>query len=142
MSFCYNNFRVDGENMLDRVHDEVVSMYEIYANKPHFGIDFDVEEKPEQLDNLKVHRKEDDVEIIEVDDGVESLAAYAVDHHFKANTTKKKKANAEDNADEEDDEKTLGVQERDRRPVYNEELGLAMEPLPEGYTTKNLWLLY
>ena len=82
------------------------------------------------------------VEIIEVDDGVESLAAYAVDHHFKANTTKKKKANAEDNADEEDDEKTLGVQERDRRPVYNEELGLAMEPLPEGYTTKNLWLLY
>ena len=67
---------------------------------------------------------------------------YAVDHHFKANTTKKKKANAEDNADEEDDEKTLGVQERDRRPVYNEELGLAMEPLPEGYTTKNLWLLY
>ena len=135
-------FRVDGENMLDRVHDEVVSMYEIYANKPHFGIDFDVEEKPEQLDNLRVHRKEDDVEIIEVDDGVESLAAYAVDHHFKANTTKKKKANAEDNADEEDDEKTLGVQERDRRPVYNEELGLAMEPLPEGYTTKNLWLLY
>ena len=73
-----------------------------------------------------------------MDDGVESLAAYAVDHHFKANTTKKKNANA----DEEDDEKTLGVKERDRRPVYNEELGLAMEPLPEGYTTKNLWLLY
>ena len=31
---------------------------------------------------------------------------------------------------------------RDRAPTFNEELGLAMEPLPEGYTTKNLWLLF
>eukprot|EP00943_MAST-04B_sp_MAST-4B-sp1_P003945 g3945.t1 len=133
-------FRVDGENMLNRLHDEVVSMYEIYANKPNFGIEFDVEEKPEQLDNLRVHRKEDDVEIVDVDDGVESLAAYAVDHNFAAS---KKKKNGTNNAyDTADDEKELGVQERDRRPKYNEELGLAMEPLPEGFTTKNLWLLF
>ena len=71
-------FRVDGDGMLDRLHDEVVSMYETYANKPNFGIEFVVEEKPEQLEKLRVHRKEDDVEIIDVDDGVESLAAYAV----------------------------------------------------------------
>ena len=35
-----------------------------------------------------------------------------------------------------------GEEVRDRAPTFNEELGLAMEPLPEGYTTKNLWLLF
>ena len=131
-------FRVDGDGMLDRLHDEVVSMYETYANRPNFGIEFAVEEKPEQLEKLRVHRKEDDVEIIDVDDGVESLAAYAVDHDFLAKRKGDKAMG--DEADEPSDGNS--IQERDRSPVYNEELGLAMEPLPEGFTTKNLWLLF
>ena len=113
-------------------------MYETYANRPNFGIEFAVEEKPEQLEKLRVHRKEDDVEIIDVDDGVESLAAYAVDHDFLAKRKGDKAMG--DEADEPSDGNS--IQERDRRPVYNEELGLAMEPLPEGFTTKNLWLLF
>ena len=49
---------------------------------------------------------------------------------------------AKDDADNHDEKALVVMKERDRRPIYNEELGLAMEPLPEGFTTKNLWLLY
>ena len=28
---------------------------------------------------------------------------------------------------------------KDREPVYSEELGLAIEQLPEGYTVSDLW---
>lgn len=28
---------------------------------------------------------------------------------------------------------------RDREPVYSDELGLAIEKLPQGYTLANLW---
>ena len=95
-------------------------MYETYANRPNFGIEFAVEEKPEQLEKLRVHRKEDDVEIIDVDDGVESLAAYAVDHDFLA------KHKGDKAMGDEEDEPGDGspLQERDRRPVYNESLAL------------------
>lgn len=32
-----------------------------------------------------------------------------------------------------------GNKDRDREPVYSEELGLAIEKLPDGYTLASLW---
>jgi len=66
------------------------------------------------LENLKEKRTQDDISILDVEDGMESLAAYYAD----------------------------GNKERDREPVYNDELGLAVESLPQGYDVSALWLLY
>lgn len=106
---------------MKEIHQELMAMYEVYATNPNFGIRFDVEDSPDTIESLRVSRTEDNVKIIDVDDGLESLAAYAIDGFGKANE---------------------GEEVRDRAPTFNEELGLAMEPLPEGYTTKNLWLLF
>ena len=87
----------------------------MYAAKPNFGIRYNVEEKPKALDSLKVARKEDAVEIIDNDDTMESLSAYYADGHGGGEP---------------------------KEIVYNPDLGLAMEKLPEGFTPQNLWLMY
>ena len=116
-------FRIDPEAKLKEIHSELKSMYEVYAKNPNFGIHFEVDEKPQALNTLKVARTEDNVKIVDVDDGLESLAAYSVDHAISRGS----KGEGEDGSDE---------------PVFNTDLGLAMAPMPDGYTTKNLWLLF
>ena len=108
-------FRIDPEDRLEEVFRAIASLYRVYASKPNFGIRFIVEETPKALDSLKVARTEDAVEIIDNDDTMESLSAYYADGHGGG---------------------------EDREIVFNKELGLAMEKLPDGYTPQNLWLMY
>jgi Bardet-Biedl syndrome 5 protein len=109
-------FRVDPSERLQEIYQAITSLYRVFATKPNFGIRFEVEEKPKTpLESLQ-ERVEDKVEIVDnADDAMESLSAYYADHQGPAS---------------------------DKEIVYNEDLGLAIEKLPEGFTPQNLWLLY
>ena len=107
-------FRLDPEERLQEIHSELRSLYRVYALNPVFGIEFTVEEKPDAAEKRLAERTEDGVEIVDVEDGMESLAAYYAD----------------------------GDKSKDADPVFSAELGLAVESLPDGFTVGNLWLLY
>jgi Bardet-Biedl syndrome 5 protein len=84
----------------------------VFKASPIFGIEYSFEEIPEQGESRsgpQVAEEEDEV----VDSGHKSdvFALYCV-----GNSTEKVK-----------------------EPVYNEELGLAVEKLPEGMTIQELW---
>lgn len=108
-------FRVDPEDRLGEVMQEITSLHQIYAQEPVFGVDVSV--KKEALEAAAEERKriEDDVEIVggggEDHDAV--VAAYYADAGRKS-------------------EKNI---------VYDPHLGLAIEELPPGVTTKSLWEL-
>ena len=108
-------FRIDPEEILGEVMQELTSLHRIYASEPVFGIDVSV--KREALEAAAEERKriEDDVEIVggggEDHDAV--VAAYYADAGRKS-------------------EKNI---------VYDPHLGLAIEELPPGVTTKSLWEL-
>ena len=106
-------FRIDPVEQLEAIFKEISSLYEVFAVNPIFGIEFNVEEKPEKIEKLTVERKDDDVEITEVEDGLDMLAAYYVQ-----------------GAGEE------------KKPVFNPDLGLACEELAEGFTTRSLFELF
>ncbi len=109
-------FRVDPEDRLDDIFRAISSLYRVYAAKPNFGIRFETEEKPKTALESLQERVEDKVEIVDnADDAMESLSAYYADH---------------------------GAKSGEKEIVYNEDLGLAMEKLPDGYTPQNLWLLF
>eukprot|EP01029_Cantina_marsupialis_P014370 TRINITY_DN3173_c0_g1_i1.p1 TRINITY_DN3173_c0_g1~~TRINITY_DN3173_c0_g1_i1.p1 ORF type:complete len:352 (+),score=54.05 TRINITY_DN3173_c0_g1_i1:28-1056(+) len=105
-------FRVDPADKLKAIYKEVLSLHKVFSQNPIFGVDFEVEEKPETIDKLKVENTEDDIEIVdEVQDNSETLAAYYAD----------------------------ASKGRDREPVYSEVLGLAIEEPPEGLSEAKLW---
>ena len=68
------------------------------------------EEQPEEI-RLPVLEGDDDVEILQSIDNQDAFVAYYAEDSKGAN----------------------------RRPEYNKELGLAMEPLKDGYTYEQLW---
>ena len=57
-------------------------------------------------------RSADDVEIIDTEEDNDSLAVYYAD---------------------------IRISNADREPVWNQDLGLAVEKLREGFTVQNLW---
>ncbi len=63
------------------------------------------------VEQLRVARVDDDVEIVDTDGGVDAFAAYFAD----------------------------GADASEKEIVYDETLGLACEKLPEGYTMTSLW---
>ena len=131
-------FRVEPEERLRKVAEEVSSLHSVFSVNPIFGVEFDVEEKvsartharthartrarthartrsrscqPKEPEDVKVPYREDDVEIVDDVDAVDTFAAYYADADKDA----------------------------DREPVFSEELGLAVEGMREGYTIKKLW---
>jgi Bardet-Biedl syndrome 5 protein len=107
-------FRIDPVDKLNEVYKEIRTLHEVYSTNPVFGIKFSVEEKPQALDERKIERKQDDVEIIE-DEHYDVLAAYYADGSG------------------------VGTGSADKPPVYNNDLGLAIEPLKEGVSIEELW---
>lgn len=103
-------FRVDPYDKLREVFKEIKTLHEVFAANPLFGIKYTLEEKPKALQDRKVERKQDDVEIIE-DDHFDALASYYAD----------------------------GDKDVDREPEYDSYLGLAVEKLREGSTVQSLW---
>ncbi|KAL5006236.1 hypothetical protein ScPMuIL_015042 [Solemya velum] len=103
-------FRIDPVEKLQQIVKEIQSLHKVYSSCPVFGVEFDTEEKPESLEELTVEQIQDDVEI-EIEGQTDAFAAYFAD----------------------------GNKDKDREPVYSEELGLAIEKLKDGFTLSGLW---
>lgn len=103
-------FRIDPVEKLQSTVKEIQSLHKVYSACPVFGVEFEEEEKPMGLDELTMERVQDDVEI-ETEGQSDAFAAYFAD----------------------------GNKDRDRDPVFSEELGLAIEKLKDGFTLQGLW---
>ncbi len=107
-------FRVDPAEQLAAVFQEVQSLHRVFSNTPLFGVDYTTEEQAAPLAELKVERTHDDVEIVDTEAGSgagTAAAAYLAEGGAASET---------------------GV-------TVSPELGLAIEKLPEGVTTRSLW---
>lgn len=89
---------------------EINSLHRIFSVNPIFGVDFKEEEDMPSLEQLKVARVDDDVEIVD-DDTNNAFAAYFAD----------------------------GAEKTEREITFNEDIGLACETLPDGWTMQSLW---
>eukprot|EP00439_Symbiodinium_sp_Y106_P087124 s181_g40.t1 len=103
-------FRADPVEHLEEVYTQIHNLWKIFSVTPIFGVEFSVEDKQSDGKENFVPRQEDDVQIMEGDD-IEPCLLYQPD----------------------------GEKEIDREPIYNNELGLAVERLKEGSTIQQLW---
>jgi Bardet-Biedl syndrome 5 protein len=107
-------FRVDPAEQLSAVFQEVQSLHRIFSQTPVFGVDYTTEEKAAPIEQLTVARAQDDVEIVDTGEAASDVsAAYAADG--------------------------AGQKGGEREIVFSQELGLAIEKLPEGCTARSLW---
>lgn len=146
-------FRLDSPQKLADVHKEVRVLHEIYYNNPNFGVSFELEERPttveagaQYVSSSSVARGigkdsggvsssstgpsspvgstrspatvDDDVQVLDYDDHThfDTLAAYYADA-----------------GSSQADSMTSRV------PVYNDELGLAIEKPRDGLSLHELW---
>uniref|UniRef100_A0A8C6Q5L1 Bardet-Biedl syndrome 5 protein homolog n=1 Tax=Nothobranchius furzeri TaxID=105023 RepID=A0A8C6Q5L1_NOTFU len=103
-------FKIDPVEKLQDALKEINSLHKVYSANPIFGVDYEMEEKPQPLEELTVEQLPDDVEI-EPDEQTDAFTAYFAD----------------------------GNKQQDREPVFSEELGLAVEKLKDGFTLQGLW---
>ncbi|KAF3694883.1 Bardet-Biedl syndrome 5 protein -like protein [Channa argus] len=103
-------FKIDPVDKLQDALKEINSLHKVYSANPIFGVDYEMEEKPQPLEELTVEQPPDDVEI-EPDEQTDAFTAYFAD----------------------------GNKQQDREPVFSEELGLAIEKLKDGFTLQGLW---
>uniref|UniRef100_A0A8D1A0X2 Bardet-Biedl syndrome 5 n=1 Tax=Sus scrofa TaxID=9823 RepID=A0A8D1A0X2_PIG len=103
-------FKIDPVEKLQESVKEINSLHKVYSASPIFGVDYEMEEKPQPLEALTVEQVQDDVEI-DSDDHTDAFVAYFAD----------------------------GNKQQDREPVFSEELGLAIEKLKDGFTLQGLW---
>uniref|UniRef100_A0A5F5PL88 Bardet-Biedl syndrome 5 protein homolog n=2 Tax=Equus TaxID=9789 RepID=A0A5F5PL88_HORSE len=103
-------FKIDPLEKLQESVKEINSLHKVYSANPIFGVDYEMEEKPQSLEALTVEQIQDDVEI-DSDDHTDAFVAYFAD----------------------------GNKQQDREPVFSEELGLAIEKLKDGFTLQGLW---
>ncbi|XP_040417843.1 Bardet-Biedl syndrome 5 protein isoform X6 [Cygnus olor] len=103
-------FKIDPVEKLQEAVKEINSLHRVYSANPIFGVDYEMEEKPQPLEDLTVEQVQDDVEI-ESDEQTDAFVAYFADEN----------------------------KQHDREPVFSEELGLAIEKLKDGFTLQGLW---
>ncbi|XP_055456431.1 Bardet-Biedl syndrome 5 protein homolog isoform X3 [Psammomys obesus] len=103
-------FKIDPVEKLQESVKEINSLHKVYSANPIFGVNYEMEEKPQPLEALTVEQIQDDVEI-DSDDHTDAFVAYFAD----------------------------GNKQQDREPVFSEELGLAIEKLKDGFTLQGLW---
>ncbi|MGH0147968.1 UNVERIFIED_CONTAM: hypothetical protein FKN15_040969 [Acipenser sinensis] len=87
-------FKIDPLEKLQDAVKEINSLHRVYSASPIFGVDYEMEEKPQPLEELTVEQAQDDVEI-EPDEQTDAFVAYFAD----------------------------GSKQQDREPVFSEELG-------------------
>ena len=102
-------FRLDPKEKLKQLYNELGSLWTAYSSRPNLGVKLDSQE-PEQV-QLPVLQSDDDIEILQTMDNQDAFVAYYADD-YKGDKLK---------------------------PEFNPTLGLAMEPLKEGYTINQLW---
>lgn len=103
-------FRLHPPERLEAILKEILSLHKIFSANPIFGVDFKEEEAAPSLEQLKVERVDDDVEIIDTDTNDVFAAYYA--------------------------EGSDGIE---KDITLDEDIGLACETLPEGWTMSTLW---
>eukprot|EP00520_Triparma_pacifica_P019180 CAMPEP_0118662664 /NCGR_PEP_ID=MMETSP0785-20121206/16955_1 /TAXON_ID=91992 /ORGANISM="Bolidomonas pacifica, Strain CCMP 1866" /LENGTH=329 /DNA_ID=CAMNT_0006556229 /DNA_START=26 /DNA_END=1012 /DNA_ORIENTATION=+ len=94
-------FKIHPMEKLEIVLQEVMSLFRIFSVNPIFGVDFKEEEEMPSIDQLKVARVDDDVEIVD-DDSNNAFAAYYADGSGERG-------------------------EEEREITFNEDIGLACE---------------
>lgn len=97
-------FRVDPIEKMKKLFKEVSSLHRLYSKNPIFGVEFAVEEKTPSLDQLRLKRPNEDVQIVG-DEDVDPLAAYYTDG---------------------------GIKNAERDVLFNTDLGLAIEQPKDG----------
>ena len=117
-------FRLDPPEQLQQVFKEIKTLRKVYASKPIFGIEYTVEEAQKSLDDVKITRKEDSLEIVN-DDGHAGGISLEGRRYIK---------NVEIGEGSNDTEKP--------NIVFNSDLGLAIEELPSSLTPQDMWSLY
>lgn len=104
-------FRVDPAEQLQAVHKELVSLHQVYSNSPIFGVEYTWSESVSVAAEPST-TAEDVEEIAELNNDMSNaFVAYFAD----------------------------GRAGSDREPVFNAELGLAVEKLKDGFTLQSLW---
>lgn len=106
-------FRIDPYEKLSEVFKEIQTLHQVYSSSPVFGVKYSLEERPTTLNERKIERKQDDVEIIEEEGHYDALANYYADAN--------------------------GEKSGEREIILSSELGLAIEKLKEGVTMEELW---
>ncbi|GAB6030767.1 Bardet-Biedl syndrome 5 protein [Chamberlinius hualienensis] len=107
-------FRIDPEEKLKSTYREIDSLYNVYSNSPVFGVNYTLREKPSlpsQLQQMNNGNVNDDVEIDNT---------YSKSDVFSVYLTEEQR-------------------NKEREPVFCQELGLAIEKLQEGITLSSLW---
>jgi Bardet-Biedl syndrome 5 protein len=103
-------FRIDPPKVQEATTKEIRSLCKVYSQCPIFGVEFHT--NPTASASEVEHKVfQDDVEIDASNEQSDAFAAYFAD----------------------------GRKTADRDPVFCEELGLAIERLPDGYTISDLW---
>eukprot|EP00003_Mantamonas_plastica_P009122 TRINITY_DN1842_c0_g1_i2.p1 TRINITY_DN1842_c0_g1~~TRINITY_DN1842_c0_g1_i2.p1 ORF type:complete len:207 (-),score=67.72 TRINITY_DN1842_c0_g1_i2:8-628(-) len=104
-------FRLGDEEELQQFHDELVRYHQLFSKKPIFGVEMVKEEVGKTLEEVKVERVEDDIEIVGDDeDANDAFALYYADGKSS-----------------------------DVDPVFDVGLGLAVEKLKSGVKLGDLW---
>lgn len=122
-------FRLGGGGGAELVK-EIRSLHQVFSTNPIFGIDFSVEEKMDSVEALTVARvddgyADDDESAFRDDDGgVDVFAAY-----FADGEARKELKEGEEGSTEVD-----GI-------AFDEDLGLAVQTIPGGMGTYDLWNL-
>ena len=110
-------FKIDPVEKLPDLFSEITSMYKIIKKTPNFGVQYRMEDADDEDSDGEVDGPlniPDDVEIVHDDDDVDPFALYC-------------------------DDKNWSDSSKNRDPIFNTDLGLAVEPLPEGLTISKLW---
>ncbi|XP_030310255.1 Bardet-Biedl syndrome 5 protein isoform X3 [Calypte anna] len=102
-------FKIEPVEKLQEAVKEINSLHRVYSSNPIFGVDYEMEEKPQALEDLTVEQVQDDVEI--ESEQTDAFVAYFADEN----------------------------KQHDGEPVFSEELGLAIEKLKDGFTLQGLW---
>jgi len=104
-------FRIDPVEKLNEVMKEIHSLYRVYSANPIFGVQYQVEDRLEPIDQLTIQYEEDDIEITNDNPSSDAFVAYYADNNKGT----------------------------DSEPVFCEQLGLAIEGIKDGFTLESLW---
>ncbi|XP_054270756.1 Bardet-Biedl syndrome 5 protein homolog [Macrosteles quadrilineatus] len=104
-------FRIDPPAKLQSVTRELISLYNIHSQQPEFGVQYSLSVQTPLAEEAAVVAEE----VQEVDESAAELSTSLATYCSE------------------------GVDKEDVAPVYNSQLGLAIEPLRPGYTLADLW---
>ncbi|KAA6392312.1 MAG: hypothetical protein EZS28_012161 [Streblomastix strix] len=103
-------FRIEPPERLNALATEIGQLKTLFLQRPSYGVEYVVDDKEKPNELVPVMRSEDTFHI-QSDETPDVLGSYYVEV----------------------------AQQRDRAVVYNPDLGLAIESLPEGYTLDGIW---